>query len=430
MAQRDSNTTWWSHIDPTSVPLPHGTEVVTRYERVAGDRIVPQGSVGRVRQVFDNGDVEVRLLGWGSMRFRRNALSARKAGQLRYAVRRHAAWSALRPNAIVEAVVGSRAWGVEEEGSDTDMRGVFVLPFVWTSALIEPPRDLVSADGSHSLWEIGKLIQQGLRADPNTLELLFVDGVRSVDEMGAWLLAEREAFVSQEIYGSFGRYALSQLKKLQQSLRLHDHRQHITQWLRADAALSLDEVAVKLAEVSQFDVVGDADRRLRAKRYVQQLYRSLFDQCLLKQRDFASLVQFAREGDTPDELPREMRPKNAYNLLRLIDSATCWLRDGRPTLRVSGPWRDHLLAVKHGKLTLDAVVAEAESMMAALEQARRDSPLPAEPDRTRADQLLRRIRHEAARRHIEGVAGPFGADAAVLPLVGLPLAGLPPPSKG
>jgi predicted nucleotidyltransferase len=32
---------------------------------------------------------------------------------------------------VVEAVVGSRAWGVADEGSDEDRRGVFVPPAPW-----------------------------------------------------------------------------------------------------------------------------------------------------------------------------------------------------------------------------------------------------------------------------------------------------------
>jgi hypothetical protein len=34
-------------LDARAVPLPHGTEVVTRVARIVGERRVPQGSVGR-----------------------------------------------------------------------------------------------------------------------------------------------------------------------------------------------------------------------------------------------------------------------------------------------------------------------------------------------------------------------------------------------
>ena len=50
---------------------------------------------------------------------------------------------------------------------------VFVLPLAWTTGLAEPPLDLVSLDGSQTYWEVGKAIRQALRADPNTLEMLF-----------------------------------------------------------------------------------------------------------------------------------------------------------------------------------------------------------------------------------------------------------------
>ncbi len=39
------------------------------------------------------------------------------------------------------------------------------------------------------------------------------------------------------------------------------------------------------------------------------------------------------------------------------------------------------------------------------------TPLPAKPDVARADALLRRIRVELARRHVERAPGPFGRDA-------------------
>ena len=35
-------------LDARAVPLPHGTEVVTRVDRIVGERRIPQGTVGRV----------------------------------------------------------------------------------------------------------------------------------------------------------------------------------------------------------------------------------------------------------------------------------------------------------------------------------------------------------------------------------------------
>ena len=49
-------------VDPLSVPLPHGTEVITRIDRTAGDRRIDQGALGRVTGIED-GVYRVALVG-------------------------------------------------------------------------------------------------------------------------------------------------------------------------------------------------------------------------------------------------------------------------------------------------------------------------------------------------------------------------------
>jgi RNA repair pathway DNA polymerase beta family len=409
------------HLDPLSVPLPNGTEVTTRVDRAAttsgGEQRIPAGAVGRV--VAQRGDTyDVQIVGGAVAGYARGELMPRKAGQLRFAVRRAADWTALRPCVVLEATVGSRAWGLADAGSDTDMRGAFVLPFSWTGGLAELPADLVSSDGSATFWEVEKLVRQALRADPNTLELLFVDGARATDAIGERLLEARDAFVSQQMYGTFGRYALSQLKKLQQSTRLAEHRALVVDWLRADATLSLDALAVRLAAATEIEAPTRADAIERAKEYVKQLYRSMYDQGLLLRSDLAALVEFAGAERAADfALPRELRPKNAYNLLRLIDAAIRWLHSGVPSLRVEGAFRDELLAIKRGEVPLADVLRRAEEMIPALEAARSATALPEQPDVARADALLRRVRQEAARRWLGAEPGPLGRDAPPLPAV-------------
>ena len=401
-------------VDPLAVPLPHGTQVTTRVDRVVGDRRVPQGAIGRV--VGSEGDeLDVHVVGVGTVRYLRRELVARKVGQLRFATERESAWAALRDCAVLETTVGSHAWGLADETSDTDVRGVFVLPFPWTAGLVEPPQDLVSADGSATFWEIGKTIRQALRADPNTLELLFVASARPLDPVGAWLLEARDAFVSAEIYGSFGRYALSQLKKLEQSQRLAEHRGVVLAWLREEPDLTLDRLAAKLVESAELRAPSRADAVLRAKEYVKQLYRSMYDQGLLDARELAALARFARDEEGAFELPRELRPKNAYNLVRLLSTAIGWLRSGAPSFEVGGALRETLLAIKRGAVPLGEVLRMAEALTPELEAARQATRLPRRGDLARADALLRRVREEVARRWLAGAPGRLGVDAPPAP---------------
>jgi hypothetical protein len=403
-------------LDPRSVPLPHGTEVSLRVDRLVGERRVPQGSLGRV--VKTSGDmVEVMIVGVGTALYRRDEVMPRKVGQEKYALRRAADWEALTPCVVLQTTVGSRAWGLSDEGSDLDVRGLFALPLSWTLGLAEPPRDLVSVDGSATYWEVGKAIRQALRADPNTLETLFVPSATARDEIGAWILEARDAFVSSEIYGSFGQYALAQLRKLTQSLRLAEHRAVVLEWLREETPPpDLDEVARRLSKVGR-PAPSEADAILQAKEYVKQLYRSMYDQGLIASKDFASLTEFARSKSAQLELPRELRPKNAYNLLRLISTATEWLRTGTPRFEMTGALRERLLAIKRGEVPLGEVLADAERMTPELEEAYRSSPLPKKPDVARADALLRRVGEEVARRWVRQEPGPWGVGAPPHPEV-------------
>lgn len=404
------------HLDARAVPLPHGTEVVTRVDRILDGRRVPQGSVGRVSRA-EGESVDVTVVGVGVVSYLRSELTPRRVGQMLFAQRRADTWIALRSCVVLQATVGSRAWGLAEEASDTDLRGVFALPFPWTQGLVAPPEDLVSADGSATYWAVEKAIRQALRADPNTLEMLFVPSAQPQDPVGEWLLEERDAFVSTEIYGTFGRYALGQLRRLEQGMRLAGHRSVVLDWLRDEPTLTLDAVAERLARSSAEGGSSDADGLHRAKQHVKQLYRSLADQGLLEANEFAALVRFARDGSRDLELPRELRPKNAYNLVRLLATATRWLRDGVPTFAFDGALRERLLAMKRGEVSLAEVLEQAGAMAPDLERARDASKLPRRPDVVRADRLLRRIGEELARRWLSQAEGPFGRAAPPAPEV-------------
>ena len=404
------------HLDARSVKLPHGTEVVTRTDRMMGDRRVPQGSIGRVTKV-EGEDVEVAIVGIGTFRYARSELSPRRVGQMLYAQRRESAWSALEPCVVLDTIVGSHAWGLSDETSDEDHRGAFALPLSWTVGLAVPPEDLISADGSATFWSTSKAIRQALRADPNTLEMLFLPSARATDPIGEWILSERDAFVSLEIYGTFGRYALGQLHRLEQSQRLAEHRGVVLEWLRSTPTLTLNQVAEKLSKVATRALPSEQDRLHHAKQYVKQLYRAMHDQGLIESNEFSALVRFASDHSVEFDLPRELRPKNAYNLIRLLWTATQWLREGAPSFVAEGALHHRLFAIKNGKVALDEILSEAEEMAKELEAAKKESRLAPRPDVERANLLMRRIGEEVAARWIHQSPGPLGREAPKPPEV-------------
>src|SRR3990172_8798054 len=79
--------------------------------------------VGRVVAIREDG-CDVLVAGVGVLRYARDEILPRRPGQVRFAEQRAADWEALRRCMVLEATVGSRAWGLANQSSDTDLRGI------------------------------------------------------------------------------------------------------------------------------------------------------------------------------------------------------------------------------------------------------------------------------------------------------------------
>src|SRR5262249_2709165 len=125
----------------------------------------------------------------------------------------------LGPYVIYRCVVGSRAYGLSGEGSDTDRRGFFLPPADLHWSLQGVPEQLESPATEECYWELGKFLELALRANPNVLECLYTPLVEHATPLALELRAQRAAFLSKLVYQTFNGYVLSQFKKLEQDLR-------------------------------------------------------------------------------------------------------------------------------------------------------------------------------------------------------------------
>src|SRR4051812_36867650 len=90
-------------LDPSAVPLPVGTDIVTRVDRAIEGEIRPQGATGRVSHV--EGDrIGVVFVDGKRAIYLRSELTPRKLGAVRYAQRRAAAWDQLRPSVVLDTL--------------------------------------------------------------------------------------------------------------------------------------------------------------------------------------------------------------------------------------------------------------------------------------------------------------------------------------
>ncbi|HEY9367912.1 nucleotidyltransferase domain-containing protein [Streptomyces sp.] len=173
----------------------------------------------------------------------------------------------VRDHTIYSCVMGSRAFGLATEGSDTDRRGVFLAPTPLFWRFDKPPAHVDGPREEEFSWELERFCELALRANPNILECLHSPIVEHVDDTGRELLALRGAFLSRRVHRTFVGYAAGQRRKLDADVRQYGaprwkHAMHLLRLLTScrdllrTGALDLDAgpnrdrlLAVKRGEV-------------------------------------------------------------------------------------------------------------------------------------------------------------------------------------
>ena len=142
---------------------------------------------------------------------------------------------------IYRCVVGSRAYGLDNDDSDTDPRGIYLAPADLQWSLFGAPEQFEDNATQSCYWELQKFLVMALKANPNILECLHSPMVEKITPLGEELLSMREAFLSQMIFQTFNGYAMSQFKKIEQDIRNSGqikwkHAMHLLRLLLTGAA--------------------------------------------------------------------------------------------------------------------------------------------------------------------------------------------------
>ncbi|MEW2072776.1 nucleotidyltransferase domain-containing protein [Streptomyces sp. NPDC013433] len=165
---------------------------------------------------------------------------------------------------IYACVMGSRAFGLATEGSDTDRRGVFLAPTPLFWRFEKPPTHVEGPAEEQFSWELERFCGLALRANPNILECLHSPLVEYADATGRELLSLREAFLSRRVHETFTRYAHGQRRKLDADVRAHG----APRWKHAMHLLRLLTSARDLLRtgILTIDVGEDRESLLAVKR--------------------------------------------------------------------------------------------------------------------------------------------------------------------
>jgi uncharacterized protein len=113
---------------------------------------------------------------------------------------------------IFEAVAGSKAYGLDTASSDTDIKGVFVLPknlfygLSYTPQVSNETNDIV-------YYELRRFVELLAKNNPNMLEMLCTPEEKLLFKHPVMGLLKPELFVSRLCEQSFANYAFTQIKK-------------------------------------------------------------------------------------------------------------------------------------------------------------------------------------------------------------------------
>ncbi len=227
----------------------------------------------------------------------------------------------VREHTVYACVMGSRAFGLATDGSDTDRRGVFVAPTPLFWRLDKPPTHVTGPREEEFSWEIERFCSLALRANPNLLECLHSPLVEHADATGRELLELRDAFLSRRVEASFRGYAEQQLGRLEADIR----RDGAPRWKHAMHLLRLLTSCRDLLRTGTLTVdVGEQREELLAVRRgevgweeVRGRMRTLHDEVdaaaartplpaepdRARVEDFLVRVRRASAEDAPDPAP-------------------------------------------------------------------------------------------------------------------------------
>jgi len=291
---------------------------------------------------------------------------------------------------ILLALAGSRAYGINNESSDYDYRGVIIPPPHLARGFLhsfEQKEGLEGYGKDSTAYDIRKFCYLAMNCNPNIVETLFVDDslVQINTKYGKELRKNKELFLSKRARRTFSGYAFAQLKRI---------KQHKAWW---DKELS-GEVPPKPSR-AQLGLPAKAKYKKDVLNGLMSVPTEMLDpekkEYILSERKYFLAKQ---KYDSWKTWRTERNParyllekefgydlKAATHLVRLTVMCEEIATEG--TVIVTRPDAEFLKNVRAGAWNYDGLIAWAEEKEAKLDKLYENSTLQDEPDKDKINQL-------------------------------------------
>jgi len=338
---------------------------------------------------------------------------------------------------LFEAISGSRAYGTDLPHSDTDLKGVYILPEDQFFGLDYVPQ-VANETNDEVFYELRRFVELLLKNNPTVLELLGTPADCIVYRHPLFEAFRAEDFLSKLCRQSFAEYAAAQIRKakgLNKKINFPEPPQRksvldfcyvtvgagaqpVGKWL-TNKAIAAEHCGLTnvphLPDLYALFVDNTPGHHLGYRGLVRDPATSQDVQlsAIPKGKAPAAYLSFNRNGySTYCRVFREYKDweqkrnaeryqntvqhgknydaKNMLHVFRLLRMAEEIATTGQ--LQVRRPDREFLLQIRRGEFDYVELVAQAEALLDRVEAAFATSGLPAAPNREAAEKLLIRVR--------------------------------------
>ncbi len=337
---------------------------------------------------------------------------------------------------IYECISGSKAYGLDLPESDTDIRGVFILPqdqlygLHYIAQIANETNDIV-------YYELGRFIELMKKNNPNLLELLATPTDKVLIKHPLIDSISPDLFISKRCKDTFGGYAFTQVKKarglnkkivnptderkktiLEFCYVLHNQGSiPLNKWLILNSYSQIQCGLVNIPHVKDvFGLFVDAENKFEYRGIMKkENATSVLLSSIPKGEKPAAYLYFNQDGyikyckdyreywdwvakrnearyQTNIEHGKNYDSKNMMHTFRLLDMAVEILISGK--IQVKRPNREELLSIRRGEWHYDDLIEKANQKMKEVEKAYKTSNLQEVPDEKKIEDLLISLRRE------------------------------------
>ncbi len=337
---------------------------------------------------------------------------------------------------LFECISGSRAYGTDLPSSDTDIKGVFVLPQKQFYGL-DYVEQVSSEKNDEVYYELRRFAELLYKNNPNILEMLNTPEDCVLYRHPLFEVFKAGIFLSKQCKETFAGYAFSQIKKArglnkkinnpaepERKTPLHfcyvaekQGAVPLVVWLERRGWRQEDCGLVAITNMRDLyglyhDSSGEAGfKGILRKENANDVSLS----SVPKNMEPVGLMSFNKDGYTKHckdyrdywdwvSLRNEERyqntiqhgknydAKNMMHTFRLLDMAAEILEKGQVIVR--RPNREELLSIRRGEFLYEDLIEKAEQKLQKIEQLYVISSLPDYPDKARIEELLIAVRED------------------------------------